>query len=39
MDSLYAGVNEKVAPIIAGLSLTPQGIGRLKPVENFGKDG
>jgi hypothetical protein len=34
MDSLIAGVNEKVAPIIAGLGWLPQGAGRQKCPEN-----
>jgi len=38
MDSLIAGVNEKVAPIIAGLGWLPQGAGREKCPEN-GREG
>jgi hypothetical protein len=34
MDSLIAGVNEKVATMIAGLGLLPQGAGREKWPEN-----
>jgi hypothetical protein len=38
MDSLIAGVNEKVAPMIAGLGWPPQGAGREKCTEN-GREG
>jgi hypothetical protein len=38
MDSLIAGVNEKVAPIITGLGWLPQGAGREKCPEN-GSEG
>jgi hypothetical protein len=34
MDSLIAGVNEKVAPIITGLGRLPQGAGRQKCPQN-----
>jgi hypothetical protein len=34
MDSLIAGVNEKVAPIIAGLGALPQDAGREKCRQN-----
>jgi hypothetical protein len=34
MDSLIAGVNEKVARIITGLGWLPQGAGREKCPEN-----
>jgi hypothetical protein len=37
MDSLVEGVNEKVAPIIAGLERAPQGAGREKSRKTLGE--